>query len=107
MPGRLTYQHFVQNDGETVDVAPPVELVSSGLLRAHVLHGPDDDTRAGHAGRVRFADRARNAEVADDGMARFEQNVLRLDVAVYDVLAVRVEQRIGDVARDRDGVGNG
>ena len=39
-------------------------------------------------------------------MPRFEQDVLGLDIAVHDVLVVRVGQRIGDVPRDRHRVGD-
>ena len=37
-------------------------------------------------------------------MSDLEQNVLRLDVAVHDAMAVRVAQRLRYVPRDRERV---
>ena len=54
-------------------------------------------TRSSAAG----ADRAGDAEVGDDGMARLEQHVAGLDIPVDDVEAVRVGERVGDLAGDR------
>ena len=47
-------------------------------------------------------DGARDPEVGDERASggAFDQDVLGLDVAVHDVLAVRVLERFGDVARD-------
>ena len=41
-----------------------------------------------------------DAEVGDQGGAVLEQDVLRLDVAVDDALAVRVVERRGHLARE-------
>ena len=104
---RMPDQHLVEDAPQTVDVAPAVELRSGRLLRAHVVHRADDDPRAGHARFVRRADRARDAEIAHDGMPRLDEDVLRLDVAMHDVLRMRVRQRVGHIARDLYRVGNG
>jgi hypothetical protein len=47
-----------------------------------------------------------DAEVDDDRVTAREQDVSGLDVAMDDAVLVRVRERVGDVARDRDRVGN-
>jgi len=37
-------------------------------------------------------------------VAAGQHDVLRFDVAVHNVVAVRIRQRIGDLARDLEGV---
>ncbi len=44
---------------------------------------------------ARSAHRTRDTEICDDGMAPFEQNVLRLDIAMDHASTVRVGQRVG------------
>ena len=46
------------------------------------------------------ADKTRDAEIADQRVVAAQQDVLRLDIAMNDAAAVRVIQRIGDLARD-------
>ena len=63
----------------------------------------------GHAGareRLTFdpGRSERDAEVGDDRMPAFEQDVLRLDVPVDHAAAVRVAQGIRHLARDGQGV---
>ena len=50
-----------------------------------------------HDARV---DGAGDAEVGDDGLAVLEQDVLRFDVAMHDVLPVGVVQRAGHFLDD-------
>ena len=40
-------------------------------------------------------------------MSTGEQNIFRLDIAMQDVVLMRVVQRLGDFARDADGVTDG
>ena len=54
---------------------------------------------------VRQRDRFRHAEVGDDGVAAVDQDVGRLHVAVHHAVRVRVRQRVGHLADDRDDVG--
>ena len=49
-----------------------------------------------------YRDRLRDAEVRDHGLSAGEQDVARLDVAMYHVVLVGVVQRLGDVAGDLD-----
>lgn len=48
-----------------------------------------------------------DAEVGDEGVSILQQNALRLGVAVDDALRVRVLERVGDLAGDLHGVGDG
>ena len=78
--------------------------VAGRLLRAHVgrrAHG-ESGTRQRIPGRD---DRLRDPEVGDVGLVALEQDVLRLDVPVHHVVRVRERQRIRDLARDRQHVG--
>ena len=45
---------------------------------------------------------SRDAEVRHHRVALGEQDVLRLDVAVHDAVAVRVVERVGHLARDAE-----
>ena len=50
-------------------------------------------------------ERLRHTEVGDDGVTAIDENVRRLHVAVDHAVRVRVRQRVGDLAHDRDDVG--
>ena len=101
---RLTDEHLVEDTAERVDVGARVELGAASLFRAHVGRRPHADARlCQRAG----ADRARDAEVGDEGMPVGEQNVLRLDVPVNDSAAVGVVERGGNLPRDPDGFVHG
>ena len=97
----LARQRLVQYTRETVDVAAAIDLPgSSGLFGRHVGRGADHQSRLGEFVPARGADRARDAEIGHDRMTTGQHDVLGLDVAMHDVMAVRVRQRVGDLARD-------
>ena len=50
-------------------------------------------------------ERLRHAEVGDDRVAAVDEHVRRLHIAVDDAVRVRVRQRVGHLAHDRDDVG--
>src|SRR2546422_6083772 len=50
--------------------------------------------------------RSRDPEIAHHGMAGFEEDVLRLDVAMHDIMAVRVAQGVRNLARDLHRLGD-
>src|SRR5213078_1957525 len=56
------------------------------LLRAHVARRPDGDPSLGQRTGGSCRDRPRDPEVADDGMPGLEQDILGLDVPMYDVV---------------------
>ena len=107
---RLAGDHLVEHAAQAVDVGSGVEVSLAGaLLRAHVRRRAHDDAGAGEtvvtAGR---ADRAADAEVGDQRVAVLaEQDVLRLDVAVKDTMAVGVIERPRGLVRDAEGVVQG
>ncbi len=106
---RLPRQHLVEHAPQRVQVAPPVEVpFSRSLLRTHVLHGVPTAIPVSvsllAAGR---ADRPGDAEVGHHGVAALQQDVLRLDVAVNDAVAVGVAQRVGYLTGDLQRVVDG
>ena len=98
---RRPREHLVHHAAERVHVGAAVEGVAGGLLGAHVDRRADDEPGAGDPLVRGGADRAGDAEVGDDRVARQEQHVAGLDVAVDDVEVVRVGERVGDLAGDR------
>ena len=74
------------------------------MFGRHVGRGADHKPRLGEFVSARGADRARDAEIGDDCMTTGQHDVLWLDVAMHDVMAVRIGQRVGDLARDLKGI---
>ena len=108
--GDLARQHFVHHAAQRKEVAAPVEVAARGLLGAHVGRGANGhaDLREHQTGRrgschKRLAD----TEVCDDGVAFVQQDVLRLDVAVDDVVPMRVVEGISHLHGDADRFVNG
>ena len=98
---RLPGQQLVQHAAEGVDVAPAVDAaLPAGLLRAHV--GRRADRHAGPGQGLLAAGRAGDPEVGHQRLAVGEQDVLRLDVPVDDVVAMGVVQRQGRLPDDAD-----
>ena len=96
-PGR----HLVKDDAERVDVGAGVDRLALDLLRAHVFRGPDHDPRPGDALPL---ERAGDTEIHDvDAAALVDHDVLRLEVAVDDAVAVGLGQAPGDLQGDRHG----
>ncbi len=79
--------------------------VGDGLLRRHVGRRPDR-----HAGRCSpegaaiagGVERLGDSEVGDHRRAARHENVVRLDVAVDDVVTVRVGERARNLSQDAD-----
>ncbi len=84
---------------ETVEIAGPC-----GLFGAHVLRRPDGDPRLGQRFTTSSRDSSGNPKVRNHGVSRFEQNVLRFDVAVNHVVTVGVAQRVGHFASELERV---
>jgi hypothetical protein len=93
-------EHLVQHHAQRVDVRLAVDVVAERLLGRHVVG------RAEHAPVGRQAllvERAGDSEVGDLGGAlAVDQHVLRLHVAMHDVVRVGTAERAGDLDRVGD-----
>src|SRR6185503_14012134 len=92
---RRAGDHLVDHDPDREHVAPRVDGFSLPLLRGHVARRADDDPGAG---QVRRGDQSGvldgpcEPEVEELDAVRGEKDVRRLEIAVYDLVAVeRVE----------------
>ncbi len=88
--------HFVERRPERVDVRPVIDrnLLPPRLLRAHVERRADDIARDRQA-LLPF--KASEAEVEDAQAALLVEDQVRgLDVAVYDLMRMRVLEAVGD-----------
>ena len=95
--GKLARGGFIEHAAERVHVRGAGELFALGLLRRNVV------CCAKHAARLRFHGvfRARDAEVHDFHVAvGLDHDVLRLHVAVDDVLVMRDGKRLAYLAAD-------
>src|SRR2546422_731022 len=88
------------------DVRRPVSRTPCAWLRAHVARRPERDPRLSQAPTRGRGDRPRDPEIAHHGMAGFEEDVLRLDVAMHDIMAVGVAQGVRNLARDLHRLGD-
>ena len=95
-------EHLVEDAAECEEVGAAVHRVARCLLRAHVRRRADRDThlREGRRLRRRSDHRLADPEVRDDRVPLVQQDVLGLDVAMDDVVAVRVVERVGHLAHD-------
>jgi len=104
--GRLADEHLVEHAGEAVDVAAAVNvLFRCALLRAHVRRRADREAGCRQAFDVTGTfDCLRDAEVQHQRAVAVDQDVVRLDVAVDDVVLVRIGERVGDLRRIPNGL---
>ena len=101
-------EHLVRQGAERIDVAAGVNgAFAHRLLGAHVLRGPETQSGLRHARTAGRLHSERDAEIGHERAAIVQENVFRLDVAMNDVLPVRVIQRTGHFARDPDGIDDG
>ena len=95
---RRAGQHFVEHDGEAVEVASLVAFLAAQLLGRHVGERADD---AAAAVQPLAAADARNAEVHDlEHAVLGDHQVRRFDVAVDHAHAVGVSQAVGGLRND-------
>ena len=106
--GRLAGQHLVGHGTERVHIAPGADVaLAHRLLGRHVGRRAEGHAGLGHATAAGLLHGERDAEVGDEGRAVLQQDVLRLDVAVDDALAVGVVEGRGDFLGEADGVVDG
>ena len=100
---RLPAQHLIGDARERVDVAPRVQRpVTSCVLGAHVPRRADEDAAVCEPIASGCADGHCDAEVGQHWLAVVQQDVFGFNVSVQDALAMRVVERAGDRAGDRD-----
>jgi hypothetical protein len=100
---RLAGEHLVEHRGERVDVAACVDsTVARCLLGRHVLRRAEREPRLRESIATGFLHGERDAEVGEHRLTLLDEDVLRLDVAVDELLAVRVVQRTRHLLRDRE-----
>ena len=106
-------EHLVEDGAEGEDIRPGVDLLPLGLLRGHVIHGPQDEAFVGQrplrpaeghgraGGGDGFGDplgQLGQAEVEDlDPAVVRDHDVRRLEVAVDDPGGVGPGQPVGDL----------
>src|SRR5439155_1655256 len=99
------------NTTTAASAARPRAIAATRLHRRHVCRGPEDgaagarrSVRAVVMGRrrsrARLQDCFGHAEIADHGVPRREEHVVRLDVAMDDSARVGVRQRVTHIAQD-------
>ena len=95
---RMAGQHLVQHDAGAVQVGGGGDRQPAGLLGRHVSRGAHDRGRPSLGGAL---GQARDPQVAHlDLAARRDQHVGRLDVAVHDLLGVRMRERAAELLGD-------
>src|SRR5438105_13211051 len=95
---RLAREHFVEHAGEAVDVAPAVQRRFSGrLFRTHVGGRPYREAGFGDLLPFRGTDRPGDPEIGHHRLTFLQQNVLRLDIAMNDLVPMRVVERAGNL----------
>ena len=105
--GQRAGEHLVRHHGERVDVAARIERLARELLRAHVRRRAEHHALLRELGLVAIllAASLRDAEVEDlhevllPG-ALGEDDVVRLEIAMDDPLAVRLGERAADLRDD-------
>src|SRR4029078_10346904 len=94
---RIAGQHLVQHGSQRVDVRAAIDLpVASRLLRRHVLRRAETQSGLRDAMASSIRDGQCNAEVGDEWLALVQEDVLRLEIAMNDSMAMRVVERAGD-----------
>ena len=101
---RSAGQHLVQHHAEGVDVGARVQVLTGGLLGAHVLGRAETHARLRQPTAFPSTPGQRDAEVGHHRPAVVEQDVVRLDVAVDQAMVVGVVERAGDFRGDADGI---
>ena len=101
-------EHLVQHDTEAVDVRPVVGPLAGRLLRAHVLRRADHHPLGGQLRRGRIVGRLGDPEVGHEHVSGgIEQDVVGLDIAVDDALAMGVREGVRNLPRNARRVADG
>ena len=105
---RFTHHHFIRHRAQRIDVTARVDgALTHRLFGTHVAWRAEREPRLCHALATRALHRQRNAKVGDERRPIMQENVLGLDIAVDDVLAVRVVERARHFACNTYGISDG
>ena len=99
--GKFPRQHVVAEDADGVEITASVDVqLARRLLRRHVVRRAEGARRVG-AHRIERTQK-RDAEVCEHrtASAALEEDVLRLEVAMHDTLAVGVVERERELVQD-------
>ncbi len=94
-------QTLIQHTRQRIDVRAGIDLAGSHPLRGHVVPAADNAASAGQSGLVGTAGDPEIDQVGE--VVLVEQDVGRLDVAVYQTDFVRGVKRFGYLLDDADG----
>ena len=102
---RLPHDHFVDDTGETIQIAASVQVrLTESLFRTDVRRRPSLTPHRGARARREGVgpNRPRDAEVGQVDVISLEQKILRLHVAMQYPVIMRVSQRCRRLAHDSD-----
>ncbi len=103
----LSAEHFVQHAREAIQIAASIDLrVTQRLFGTHVQRRSHRHAGLGDARTAGSAERTRDAKVGDHRVSALEEDIVGFDVAMHDAARVSIAQRVGDFARDAQGVGD-
>ena len=101
-------EHFVRDRAERVDVGARVDgAFPHRRLGTHVLWRAEGESGLRHPSTSDRLHRERNAEIRNEGLTVVEQDVLGLDIPVYDTLSVRIVQGTRHFPRDAHSLRDG
>ena len=78
-----------------MSLRPSTARSPRGLLGRHVLRRAERETRLRDSRTAGVGDRQRDAEIGDERLSLVKQDVLGLEVAMDDTVAVRVIESVG------------
>ena len=104
---QLAAQHFINDDGEAVDVRAPVELFAQQLFRRHIHGGAEHEACLGQIIGAVVGDGLSDAEVEDFNVIAVaalagDHDVVGLEVAVDDAERVGGSQRLSNLISNVD-----
>ena len=97
---RVPREHFVHQDAERIDIGLMVDFLAERLLGRHVFGRPERKSGHGYLGAGEYLG---DAEIAQFRNAAFvNKYIMRFDVAMNNVVRVRVPQAAADLLREID-----
>ncbi len=105
--GRVSGEHLVRHAAQGVHIGASRDVaLTHGLLGTHVVRGAEAHAGLGHATAAGLAGGEGDAEVGHQGAAIVQQDVLRLDVAMNNAVAVGVIESGGNLCSQAHSIGH-